>query len=186
MHDKSESIALGTENTDKPFVDIELVLAGREQEPILANLLELYIHDFSEFHNCEVGDDGRFGYRFLPLYWSEPYRHAFLIRTSGKLAGLVFVTGGPGATDNDSVWDMAEFFVLRGYRRRRIGTTVAHEVWRLLPGRWEVRVMHSNVSAQQFWARTISAFIGEAAIPICVERGSAWWQIFSFETKRLA
>ena len=41
------------------------------QELVLANLLELYAHDFSEFHDLELGMDGRFGYSHLPLYWSE-------------------------------------------------------------------------------------------------------------------
>ena len=45
----------------------------------MANLLELYAHDFSEFHNVEIGEDGKFGYQALPLYWSEPDRHPFLI-----------------------------------------------------------------------------------------------------------
>jgi hypothetical protein len=49
-------------HADKPFAQIELVPAERNHEPILANLLELYIHDFSEFHDSEIGADGRFGY----------------------------------------------------------------------------------------------------------------------------
>jgi hypothetical protein len=31
------------------------IQAAPEQEPILANLLELYAHDFSEFHNVAIG-----------------------------------------------------------------------------------------------------------------------------------
>jgi len=33
---------------------------------------------FSEFHDLEIGADGRFGYEHLPLYCSEPGRHPFL------------------------------------------------------------------------------------------------------------
>ncbi len=46
---------------------IEVLLAAREQEPVLANLLELYVHDFSELRDLDVGEDGRFGYGTLPL-----------------------------------------------------------------------------------------------------------------------
>jgi hypothetical protein len=42
-------------HADKPFAQIELVPAERNHEPILANLLELYIHDFSEFHDSGGG-----------------------------------------------------------------------------------------------------------------------------------
>ena len=70
---------------------VELVPAALDQEPVFANLLELYAHDFSEFHNVELGADGRFGYKHLSLYWSEPDRRPFLIKADGKLAGLVLV-----------------------------------------------------------------------------------------------
>ena len=51
---------------------LEVILATSEQEPILANLLELYAHDFSEFYDLTLRADGRFGYDQLPLYWREP------------------------------------------------------------------------------------------------------------------
>jgi hypothetical protein len=76
---------------DKPFVSVEVDPALREHAPILANLLELYAHDFSELHILDIGANGRFGYESLPLYWSEPNRHPFLIRADGKLAGLALV-----------------------------------------------------------------------------------------------
>src|SRR5271155_1151437 len=47
---------------------LEVIRAAPDQAPILANLLELYAHDFSEFHDIDLGEDGRFGYRSLPLY----------------------------------------------------------------------------------------------------------------------
>src|SRR5271154_5045561 len=83
-----------TENAQKVRPQIEVISATAAQAPILANLLELYAHDFSEFHDLNIGEDGRFGYRSLSLYWSEPHRHPFLIRMDGKLAGLVLVKKG--------------------------------------------------------------------------------------------
>ena len=111
----------------------------------MGNLLELYIHDFSELRDVDLGPDGRFGYRLLPLYWSDPDRHAFLIRIDGKLAGFALVKRGSELSGNKAVWDMGEFFVIRGHRRRGFGTQVMHELWRRLPGLWEIRVMQSNV-----------------------------------------
>jgi predicted acetyltransferase len=149
-------------------------------------LLELYAHDFSEFHHIELGADGRFGYRRLPLYWSEPGRHPFLVRMDGNLAGLVLVKRGSEISGNENVWDMAEFFVVRGYRRRGIGTEIAHDVWRRFPGFWEVRVMESNGPARHFWERAISAFTGETIHPVRVEKGGQGWHLFSFESKGVA
>jgi hypothetical protein len=41
-------------------VKVEIIPALEEQEPILANLLELYAHDFSEFIDLNLGADGRY------------------------------------------------------------------------------------------------------------------------------
>lgn len=158
-----------------------VVPAAPDQEPILANLLELYAHDFSEFHKIELGTDGRFGYQNLARYWREPYRRPFLIRVHGKLAGLVLVKRGSELSNSEIVWDMAEFFVVRGYRRLGVGSFVAHEVWRQFPGQWEVRVMESNNLAHRFWERTISTFTGETIQARRVEHGGKPWRVFEFE-----
>jgi predicted acetyltransferase len=166
---------------DRPPADPQLELALREQSSILANLLELYAHDFSGFHPLEIGPDGRFGYKSLPLYWSEPNRHPFLIRFHGKLAGLALVKRGSEISDSQEVWDMAEFFILRGWRRHRLGTLAAQAVWRRFPGSWEVRVTQSNPSAISFWTRAISDFVRGPIQPVRIEKDCKSWQLFSFE-----
>jgi predicted acetyltransferase len=174
-----------TAHADKPSVRVELDPALPEQMPILANLLELYAHDFSEFHSLDIGANGRFGYKSLPLYWREPNRHPFFIRVDSKLAGLALVKRGSEISGNQTVWDMAEFFVLRGCRRSGIGTLAAQEVWRRFPGLWEVRVMQSNHLANLFWGRAISDFTREAIQPVRVEKDGHHWQLFSFESRRV-
>jgi hypothetical protein len=77
-----------------PLIKIEVQTALPEQQPILANLLELYSHDFSDFHDLDLDENGRFGYPDLPLYWSKPNQHPFLARLGGKLAGLILIQSG--------------------------------------------------------------------------------------------
>jgi predicted acetyltransferase len=168
----------------KPRVLVEVIPATPDQSPILANLLELYAHDFSEFHDIELREDGRFGYRSLPLYWSEPDRHPFLVRIDGKLAGLVLVKRGSELSGNENVWDIAEFFVMRGYRRRGMGTQIAHKVWKHFPGAWEVRVMQSNAAAFHFWRHAIAKFTDATVSPQSIEKDGVTWQLFSFESRR--
>src|ERR1041384_6939559 len=96
-------------------VELEITRALPEQEPILANMLELYAHDFSEFTDITLGPDGRFGYKNLPLYWEDPNRHPFLIKTDGGLAGFALVTKGSDISGDPDVWDMTEFFIARGF-----------------------------------------------------------------------
>jgi predicted acetyltransferase len=172
-----------TQPVKEPAAHLEIISAALEQAPILENLLELYSHDFSEFQELSLGADGRFGYKSLPLYWSEPARHPFLVRMDGKWAGLVFVKRGSEVSGSEAIWDMAEFFIVRAYRRRGVGTQTAHEIFKRFPGLWEVRVMPSNVSACRFWARAISSFTGGATHPARVKRDARLWELYSFQSK---
>jgi predicted acetyltransferase len=154
-----------------------------EQEPVLANLLELYIHDFSEVIPLELGPDGRFGYPELPRYWSEPGRFPFLIAVDGHWGGFALVRQGSRISGDPEVWDLAEFFVARGLRRRGVGIAAAHLVWRRFAGRWEVRVMQENVAALHFWQRAVAGFAGRAVEPIAAQMNGEFRHLFSFESR---
>jgi predicted acetyltransferase len=158
------------------------VTATPEQSVVVANLFELYAHDFSEFHDVETGEDGRFGFNKLHLYWSDPKRHPFLIKCRGKLAGFVLVKQGSEITEGDCVWDMAEFFVLRRYRRYGVGTEAARQIWSRYPGRWEVRVMESNRAAHEFWARAIYSVLNQAISPVRVQIDDRVWFVFALNS----
>jgi predicted acetyltransferase len=169
-----------------PPANVELVRATAEQMPVVANLLQLYIHDFSEFLDVELGQDGRFDYPHLPLYWREPGRHPYLVRIDGKLAGLVLVKQRPASSGDATVWDMAEFFVARAFRRNGAGTRIAREVWRRFPGRWEVRVMEANAAACRFWQHAVAEFAGDAMVSSQFEANGENWRLFSFASAPVA
>jgi predicted acetyltransferase len=117
------------------------------------------VHDLSQIFAMEVGADGRFGYNKLPLYWSEPDTHfAFLIRFRARVAGFALVTRGSPATDDPEDLDVAEFFVLRSYRRAGVGRSAAFLLWSRLPGRWVVRVSEANRAGLLFWEATIREY----------------------------
>jgi predicted acetyltransferase len=162
------------------LMQIEVLAATTEQEPVLANLLELYAYDFSEFFDLKIGADGRFGYEPLPFCWTESNRFPFLIRANGDLAGFVLVQQGSQVSDSAEIWDVAEFFVLRGYRRHGVGVRAAHAVWRMFTGRWEVRVADKNPAARAFWNHAVTLFTGGRAESTLTEVAGKGWHVFSF------
>jgi predicted acetyltransferase len=97
-----------------------------------------------------------------PAYWTEPGRFPFLIRGDEHLAGFALVDRKSRLSGADDVWDMAEFFVLRGHRRAGLGMAAAHRIFSMHPGTWEVRQGNANVAATLFWRATISTFTGGA------------------------
>ncbi|WP_437812654.1 GNAT family N-acetyltransferase [Sorangium sp. So ce1078] len=151
---------------------------------LLSNLLELYIHDLSDvFPGIEPGADGRFGYDKLPLYWSERERRfAFIIRCAGRIAGFVLATRGSPAAEDPDVLDIAEFFVLRRYRRSGVGRRAAVLLWQRLPGKWTVRVSEGNAGALAFWRGVVSEFTNGAATDTTRPGHPSPWRVFSFES----
>jgi len=162
---------------------VSLEPAKESDAPLLANLLELYIHDLSPFFaRVELGADGRFGYEKLPLYFSEPTRRfAYLIRHDARVVGFALATRDSPVDADPEVLDLAEFFVARAHRRRGIGARAALLLWRALPGRWTVRVAQANVGALEFWRAAVAEF-SQGTAEEETQRGAAGdWQIFRFD-----
>ena len=162
--------------------NIAVIRASLEQKQVLDNLLELYTHDFCEFIDREIGPDGRFGCWDLDLFWTDPDWLPFLIYVDHHLAGFVVIKACNGALDA-GVRDVAEFFVLRGYRGRGIGTEAAQQIWRRYPGRWDVRVMASNEPAYRFWHHAIKRFASDEFVVNRYENAGRDWHRFSFESR---
>jgi predicted acetyltransferase len=167
--------------------EVVLDVAAANDAGLLANLLELYLHDLSEaFPILELGTDGRFGYPKLPLYWSEPERRfPFLIRYGTRVAGFVLATRGSPASDDPEVFDVAEFFVLRRYRRLGVGRRATFLVWDRLPGRWIVRVSEANTGALPFWGGVIAEYTRGAATEVVRPDSPNAWRVFSFVSRSL-
>jgi predicted acetyltransferase len=161
-------------------VVVEVIPASLDQEPVLANLFELYAHDMSEFMDVELGADGRFGYKFLSSYWKDEGRYPFLIKVRGNLAGFALVRRGSQISGDENVMDMAEFFIIRGFRRLGVGTKAACDIWRRFPGKWSVRVREHNRPAKIFWEGTLVAFTGKTIHSTTIQKGEELWQVFYF------
>ena len=138
-------------------MDVEMQRVALDEKPVLANLLQLYLHDHSEFDGYSIGEDGLYFYRYFDHYWIEEGRHAFLIRVDGEIAGFAMIRDATNTGDTHSI---AEFLVLRKFRRRGVGTEVVKRVFDSFPGRWKVQQQPFNLSAQAFWRRVISDYTG--------------------------
>jgi Predicted acetyltransferase len=133
---------------DAVSMQIQILRAEEGDRAVMRRLLELYQYDFSEFDSRDVDANGEYGYPCVDHYWTEASRHPFLFRVDGHWAGLALVRTGPPT-------DMAEFFVLRKYRRAGVGRRAAAEIFRLFPSEWTVRQQRRNAAATSFWRTAI-------------------------------
>lgn len=138
----------------------KLKLATREQRPILMRLLQFYLYDFTEFIEIDVSADGKFpDYPNLEHYWSSGDRKmAFMIWYNDRPAGFALVDRLDNKLEGD--YYMAEFFVMRPFRRYGIGSQAAHELFRRLRGRWKVSQVKNNIPARTFWRKVIGEYTG--------------------------
>lgn len=149
---------------------VEVAAAGPDNAEVVGRLLELYLYEFTDIDGRDIGEDGRFGYRWLEEYWRGAGRYPFLIRVDGKLAGFALVMERCLLHPDASGHLIAEFFVLRKYRRKRVGTEAAEWLFSRFPGPWEVAEHGANVTAQAFWRQVIGRYADGAF----QEREDAW------------
>lgn len=149
---------------------IDIVEAREGDELVVRNLFPLYVHDLSEFMGWDVPEDGLFVAGDLLVqywgrkpqdprfYWPDGLRgFPFLIRADGKLAGFVLIRE---IGKDPPSFDVGEFFILRKFRGRGVGKEVAHRVFSMFRGNWQVRELEENTPAQAFWRRIIGEYTG--------------------------
>ena len=162
---------------------IELIAATQADESVLANLIELYSHDLSDVFELELGANGRYGYSKLSLYWTEKDRRfAFLIKVNGLIAGFALVTRGSPVSDDPNVLDLAEFFIVRRYRRQGLGDRVARTIWDRFAGQWTVRVSVANRGGCEFWQNLIGEYTAGKYEEYSRPGTKHPWRVFSFRT----
>jgi predicted acetyltransferase len=130
---------------------IRVESAGMHDRETIANLMQLYLYDLSEYEDGPLNASGLFdlGDHF-DLYWIERGRHPFLISANDQLVGFALVR-----ETADGAFSMAEFFIRRGCRGSGIGTTASTTLFDRFRGTWTIAELEGNAPAQQFWRRVI-------------------------------
>lgn len=137
---------------------IDVSPASIDDKPLIQRMLQFYLYDFSEFGKSDLDSHGCFDYRYLDHYWNEKERHPFIVCVDGKLAGFVLVNRHSYLPGNE--WSVAEFFIMRKYRRQGVGKAAAFCIFDQFRGKWEVQEMEANLPAQHFWRKVIAEYTG--------------------------
>jgi predicted acetyltransferase len=139
-------------------MNVSLVPAEHSDRPLLLNLFQFYFYDFAEMVGARPGPDGLFASPALEPYWEDASRHPFVVRVEARPAGFALVHRRSRITGDPETWDVAEFFVMRPYRRKGVGSYAAEQMFDRFRGRWEVRQIHANTAAQHFWRAVIARY----------------------------
>jgi predicted acetyltransferase len=129
-----------------------------EKKSVLRHLIELYNYDFSEFTNDDVNGFGLYDYKYLDNYWNEPNRFPFFIKVDGKYAGFALIRKIKKNSSLEGNYSMAEFFIMKKYRKMGVGRIAAINLFEKYKENWEVSVIKENKPAQTFWKKMISKY----------------------------
>jgi predicted acetyltransferase len=129
---------------------------GLESDILLRNLFQYYCHDMSQWFELDTGADGRYSYDTASV-WAKGC-DAYLAQVDGSIAGFALIGSGGEWLGDIGAHDVQEFFIMRRFRRRGIGRSLATFLWNEFPGDWLVRVLEANTSAINFWRSGISIY----------------------------
>ncbi|GIP31879.1 GNAT family N-acetyltransferase [Paenibacillus sp. J2TS4] len=143
---------------------IEIRQAAFGDKSVFRNLMQLYQYDTSDFAQLDPDSHGLFEYRYLDHYWTDygieaEGRIALLVKVNDQLAGFALINNFSMLLErNSTTRSMAEFFILKKWRRQSIGKTFATEIFDLFPGHWEIKQERDNVQAHSFWRNVINHY----------------------------
>jgi predicted acetyltransferase len=169
-------------------VKVEVVPAAAGNVETIANLMSLYLHEFSDIDvlaSGEVAEDGRYRSHYLDLYWTQEGRYPFLIRVDGRLAGFALVARRAVLEPRASGHAITEFFVLRSWRRRGVGRRAARTLFDRFRGAWSVAEHPANTAAQTFWRNVLAEYTLGAYQEELRGEGHAEAVVQTFDSARL-
>lgn len=136
----------------------QIIKADEKYRSVIENLMQFYIYDFSKYVDLDVEEDGLYkAYPYLDDYWKdESYRFAYVLKSDENYIGFVLVR--LVIAGERKYFSIAEFFIMRKYRRKGIGKAVAGQMFNLHRGQWEVYQMESNKPAVVFWTKVITEY----------------------------
>ncbi|WP_299485954.1 GNAT family N-acetyltransferase [Acaryochloris sp. IP29b_bin.137] len=131
-------------------------------KPQIGSMLSAYLAELG------VGEP----YQYFHQYWVEPgHRYPFLIRHHSGLAGFALVR-------HVERFEMAEFYIVPGFRRAGIGRFAVEELVRKFTGLWVIRAFPGNERALLFWRSALRSH----CIKHLVEGSEGERVVFTFES----
>jgi len=163
-------------------LEIAVRRAASEEQHVIANLLQLYMYEFSASQGTDLNSDGRYEWDGLDDYWNDRRLSPFLVLVDGSIAGFALIQGCSAITCQTDVWDMEDFFILAKYRRRGVGIRVANDLMRQFRGQWEIRVLPGNGPALNFWRAAIARLCRKEIRSKPTFVGAREFEVFRFES----
>lgn len=136
---------------------IELQRISLVNKDALNNLMQFYLYDYSDTDKRDINTWGRFEYEYLDSYFTDDEsRMPFFIKLNDIIVGFVLVNNFSLINEDKNIKSIAEFFVMKKYRRIGIGSATLETLFKILPGKWEIKIDKNNEVGLSFWRKKIN------------------------------
>lgn len=136
--------------------DLRIVPVKSSLSSPFASLFQLYEFEFVPYTHKEVGPDGY----YRQDLWSDAGSDIYLLYCGETPIGFAVVNHASMLDGNKNVRDIAEFFIMPSHRKRGCGQWLAHAIFDLYPGQWEIREVPNHSAIRDFWCKVIRAYVG--------------------------
>lgn len=138
---------------------ISIKRIGSDEKDTLANLLEKYNYEFSQYDKRQFDNNGLFGYKYLNNYFTEQGRFAYFIFVDDTLAGFALINKYKEC-DRPIDWSIAEFFVSYNFRRQGVATETVRQIFDIHKGLWHIKYHRNNIASAVLWNKVAKMYDG--------------------------
>jgi predicted acetyltransferase len=124
--------------------------ASLKEKPVICSLLQPYLDELFRFpgENREYKDEsGIYLYPFLDDYWRDSERFPYLLYSEAVILGFALVR------KDEDYWEMSEYYIKPGFRRRCAGNACARDILSRHPGKWKIIFNKSNQPGAALWKK---------------------------------
>lgn len=137
-------------------MEVTIEKALLKEKEIVISLFNYYLYEFSDLMGSELNENGTYlrNTSLIAPYWEKPNHIPYFIKVNGEIAGFIFVRYFP---DEEKLLDIDQFFILRKFKRRGVGSKAFELCLKAHNGNWLVRVLKENESGLSFWQSVIGS-----------------------------
>ncbi|HOZ88952.1 MAG TPA: GNAT family N-acetyltransferase [Bacilli bacterium] len=135
---------------------MELIQLVKKDKKILERLLQLYLHDISDYFPINFNNQKAcYLYDSLLKYFDNSNNYAYLIKNGEETLGFMLID----QIDNEIV--MQEMFILNHHKNKGIGQAAVNMVFDKHKGNWLIKSLPCSESSERFWQKVIKSYTND-------------------------
>ena len=132
-------------------IDIQVVSLKEKEKEKLGRLMQLYLHDLSQFFPITFNSKTCVYDYDLEKYFDGNY--AYFIKSEDDILGFILIDD-----NNNDNYEISEIFVLNNYKGKKIAENSVFKIFDKFKGDWVIKAVPLSPVAEKFWNKVINDY----------------------------